>query len=44
MEQALVLPARDYVNLNVAQSSVSGLRYDAQGWFPWLIDVQLDSD
>jgi peptide/nickel transport system substrate-binding protein len=44
MERALVLPVRDYVNLNVAQSSVSGLRYDAQGWFPWLIDVKLDSD
>lgn len=42
MEQALVLPLRDYVNLNVAQSKVQGLRFDAQGWFPWLVDVKLD--
>ncbi len=41
MELALVLPLRDYVNLNVAQDSVDGLRFDAQGWFPWLIDVRL---
>ncbi len=41
MERALVLPVRDYVNLNVAQSEVQGLRFDAQGWFPWLIDVKL---
>jgi peptide/nickel transport system substrate-binding protein len=43
MEQALVLPVRDYVNLNVARAAVEGLRFDAQGWFPWLIDVTLDS-
>lgn len=41
MDQALVLPMRDYVNLNVARSDVKGLRFDAQGWFPWLIDVTL---
>jgi peptide/nickel transport system substrate-binding protein len=41
MEQALVLPVRDYVNLNVAHAKVRGLRFDAQGWFPWLIDVKL---
>jgi peptide/nickel transport system substrate-binding protein len=41
MEQALVLPVRDYVNLNVARAEVEGLRYDAQGWFPWLVDVML---
>ncbi|GAB4569208.1 MAG: ABC transporter substrate-binding protein [Anaerolineae bacterium] len=41
MEEALILPIRDYVNLNVASSRVSGLRYDARGWFPWLVDVQL---
>jgi peptide/nickel transport system substrate-binding protein len=44
MEQALVLPVRDYVNLNVAYTQVQGLRFDAQGWFPWLIDVKLDGD
>jgi peptide/nickel transport system substrate-binding protein len=44
MDQALVLPVRDYVNLNAARSDVKGLRFDAQGWFPWLIDVTLDPD
>jgi peptide/nickel transport system substrate-binding protein len=43
MEQALVIPVRDYVNLNVARSNVQGLRFDAQGWFPWLVDVRLDN-
>jgi peptide/nickel transport system substrate-binding protein len=42
MDQALVLPIRDYVNLNVASARVKGLRYDGQGWFPWLYDVRLD--
>jgi len=39
MERALVIPIRDYVNLNGVSSRVQGLRFDAQGWFPWLIDV-----
>jgi peptide/nickel transport system substrate-binding protein len=39
MEQALVIPIRDYINLNGISSRVQGLRFDAQGWFPWLIDV-----
>jgi peptide/nickel transport system substrate-binding protein len=34
MEQALILPVRDYVNLNAAAPNVSGLAYDAYGWFP----------
>ena len=38
---ALVLPVRDYVNLNMARAGVEGLSYDAQGWFPLLIDVSL---
>lgn len=41
MEQALILPIRDYVNLNAANSRVEGLRYDARGWFPLLLEVQL---
>lgn len=44
MEQALVVPIRDYVNLNGVSSQVQGLRYDAQGWFPWLIDVSLETE
>jgi len=38
---ALVLPVRDYVNLNAARADVEGLSYDAQGWFPNLIDASL---
>ena len=43
MDQALVVPIRDYVNLNGVDNQVQGLRYDAQGWFPWLIDVTLET-
>jgi peptide/nickel transport system substrate-binding protein len=39
--QYLVLPIRDYVNLNVAARRVQGLHFTAQGWFPDLIDVSL---
>ncbi len=42
MELGLVLPIRDYVNLNAARAAVRGLRYDRQGWFPWLYDTYLD--
>lgn len=41
MDQALILPIRDYVNLNAASAQVQGLRYDRQGWFPWLYEVSL---
>jgi peptide/nickel transport system substrate-binding protein len=40
-DQALIIPLRDYVNLNLASAKVTGLRYNAQGWFPWLVDVEL---
>jgi peptide/nickel transport system substrate-binding protein len=43
MEQALVVPVRDYVNLNVTHADVQGLRFDPQGWFPRLADVRLDT-
>jgi ABC-type oligopeptide transport system substrate-binding subunit len=39
--QFLILPIRDYVNLNVANRRVKGLHFSAQGWFPILIDVVL---
>jgi len=39
MDQALVVPIRDYVNLNGISGRVQGLRFDARGWFPWLVDV-----
>ena len=41
MAQALIVPIRDYVNLNVAAKSVTGLRYDARGWFPQLSNVNM---
>jgi peptide/nickel transport system substrate-binding protein len=40
--QSLLLPVRDYVNLNVANNRVKDLHYSAQGWFPVLIDVSLE--
>lgn len=43
MDQALVVPIRDYVNLNGVNNRVQGLRFDSQGWFPWLIDVTLEN-
>ncbi len=43
MDLALVLPIRDYVNINATTSAVQGLRYDRRGWFPWLHDVHLQS-
>jgi peptide/nickel transport system substrate-binding protein len=42
MDQALVIPIRDYVNLNGVSNRVQGLRFDAQGWFPWLIEATLE--
>jgi len=42
MDRAWVIPIRDYVNLNGVSQRVDGLHYDAQGWFPWLIDVTLE--
>jgi peptide/nickel transport system substrate-binding protein len=39
MEEAMILPVRDYVNLNATAADVQGLRYDRQGWFPWLYEV-----
>jgi hypothetical protein len=44
MELALVLPIRDYVNLNVASAAVENLSYDAQGWFPLLGKTRLEAD
>jgi peptide/nickel transport system substrate-binding protein len=41
MDLALILPVRDYVNLNGISVKVKGLRYDGRGWFPWLYDVYL---
>jgi peptide/nickel transport system substrate-binding protein len=42
MDLALILPIRDYVNMNVARAGVKGLQFDRRGWFPWLHDVYLE--
>lgn len=39
MDQALILPIRDYVNLNAHSNRVSGLTFDAYGWFPLLANL-----
>jgi len=36
----LILPVRDYVNLVGASSRLEGLRFSAQGWFPYLIELR----
>jgi len=41
MAEAMILPVRDYVNLNAAAAHVQGLRYDRQGWFPLLYGVSV---
>jgi peptide/nickel transport system substrate-binding protein len=43
MEQALLIPIRDPVNLNAVSAQVQDLRFDAHGWFPLLHDVSLSS-
>ncbi|MBC7870927.1 MAG: hypothetical protein H7Y09_08820 [Chitinophagaceae bacterium] len=39
MNEALILPIRDYVNLNGASASIGGLQFDPYGWFPLLNNV-----
>lgn len=39
-EQALILPIRYYVNLVIARSNIDGLRFSADGWYPFLIELQ----
>jgi len=39
MARALILPIRDYVNINAAVTNITGLKYDPYGWFPLLYDV-----
>lgn len=36
LDQALILPIRDYANLNGATAQLEGVTFDAQGWFPLL--------
>lgn len=41
-DEALILPLRDYVNIVLTNSDVSSLRFSAQGWSPFLIDLRLE--
>ncbi|MEO8607642.1 MAG: ABC transporter substrate-binding protein [Chloroflexota bacterium] len=41
MDEALILPIRDYVNLDASQSTVKGLSFDPYGWYPLLTNVSL---
>jgi peptide/nickel transport system substrate-binding protein len=41
MDNALILPIRDYVNLNVARADIQNLSFDAYGWFPILNNVTI---
>jgi len=43
MNEALILPIRDRVNLNAARTSLAGLSFDAYGWFPILNNVTFAS-
>jgi peptide/nickel transport system substrate-binding protein len=41
IQESLILPIRDYVNLNAHSARVTGLQYDPYGWFPLLYGVTL---
>lgn len=41
MQEALILPIRDYVNLNAHSVRVTGLQFDPYGWFPLLYNVAI---
>jgi peptide/nickel transport system substrate-binding protein len=41
MERALILPIRDYVNLNGAAARLDGIIFSGQGWWPLLRNLQL---
>lgn len=40
MDEALILPIRDYVNLNGARSTIDGIIFSANGWWPLLHNFQ----
>ena len=42
MQQALILPMRELVNLNGVARGISGLVFDSYGWFPLLYGVSYD--
>lgn len=44
MQQALVMPVRDVVNINGYVKGISGLTYDPYGWFPLFYGVSYNPD
>jgi peptide/nickel transport system substrate-binding protein len=44
MEQSVILPVRDYVNLNGAAANIEGVSFDAQGWFPLLHNFSVSTE
>ncbi|MBC8097921.1 MAG: hypothetical protein H7Y11_00630, partial [Armatimonadetes bacterium] len=41
MDNALILPIRETVNLNASANTIQGLTYDSYGWFPLMLNVRL---
>lgn len=41
MNNALILPIREYRNLNAANGRIENLQFDAYGWFPILNNIHL---
>jgi len=39
MQEALILPIREYVNINGLRSNIINLRFDIYGWYPLLYNV-----
>jgi peptide/nickel transport system substrate-binding protein len=44
MNDALILPIREYVNLNAATPNVQNLEFDVYGWFPILNNVTIQEN
>lgn len=44
MNEALILPVRDYVNLNASNANLQGLVFDPYGWFPLLNNATLTGE
>lgn len=42
MNEALVLPIREVVNLNAVNPRVEGLMFDSYGWYPIMHNIQLN--
>lgn len=43
MNLALIIPIREYVNINAKSARVKDLQFDVRGWFPLFYDVYLES-